>query len=75
MRIDYARKFSFFIRWLLYVQLLREKNRCGLVWAVGINLPELPIKMTKLKTKQILQAQVHKHKLAQKKKQVTKDAS
>jgi len=29
--------------WLLYVQLLREKNRYGLVWAVGINPPELPV--------------------------------
>jgi len=26
-----ARKFSFFVMWLLYVQLLRGKNRYGLV--------------------------------------------
>jgi len=39
------KKSSFCIMWLLYVglQLLRRKNRCGLVWAVMINPPELPI--------------------------------
>jgi len=42
--MKYARKFSFFIMWLLYVQLLRgEKNRCGLVCAVMSNPPEMPI--------------------------------
>jgi len=29
MRKKYARKLSFFIMWLLYVQLLRGKNRYG----------------------------------------------
>jgi len=29
--------------WLLYVQLLRGQNRYGLVCAVMINPPELPI--------------------------------
>jgi len=29
--------------WLLYVQLLRGKKRYGLVRAVMINLPEMPI--------------------------------
>jgi len=43
MRIKCARNFLFFIVWLLYVQLLRGKNRYGLVWAVMINPPELPI--------------------------------
>ena len=33
----------FFIVWLLYVLLLRGKNRHGLVWAIMTNLPELPI--------------------------------
>jgi len=44
MRIKYARKFSFFILWLLYVglQLVSRKNRYGLVWAMMIN-PQLPI--------------------------------
>jgi len=32
-----------FIMWLLYVQLLVGQNRYGLVWAVMINPPELPI--------------------------------
>jgi len=32
-----------FIVWLLYVQLLWEQNRYGLVWAIMINPPELPI--------------------------------
>jgi len=32
-----------FIMWLLYVQLLRGQNRYGLVCAVMINPPELPI--------------------------------
>ena len=41
MRTNYARKFSFFMR-LLYVQLLGEENRYGLVCAVVINPPELP---------------------------------
>jgi len=31
MRMKYARTFSFLIMWLLYVQLLREKKRYGLV--------------------------------------------
>jgi len=31
MRMRYARTFSFFIIWLLYVQLLRGKKRYGLV--------------------------------------------
>ena len=44
-----ARKFLFFIMWLLYVQLLRGKKRYGLVCAVLINPPE----MTKLETKHI----------------------
>jgi len=29
--------------WLLFVQLLRRKNRYGLVWAIIISPPELPI--------------------------------
>ena len=29
--------------WLLYVQLLGEKSSYGIVWAVMINPPELPI--------------------------------
>jgi len=43
MRIKFATKFSFFNMWLLYVQLLSRKNRYGLVWAITINPPELPI--------------------------------
>ena len=43
MRMKYARKFSFFIMWLLYVQLLSTKNRYSLVWAIMINPPELPV--------------------------------
>jgi len=43
MRMKYARKFSFFIMWLLCVQLLSRKNRYGLVWAIKISPPELPI--------------------------------
>jgi len=39
----YARNFSFFIMWLLYVQLLSRKNRYGLVRSIMINPPELPI--------------------------------
>jgi len=31
--------FRFFIMWLLYAQLLRRKNRHGLVWAIMINPP------------------------------------
>ena len=45
-RIEYAnwvRKITFFIMWLLYVQLLVGQNSYGLVWAVMINLPEMPI--------------------------------
>jgi len=29
--------------WLLYVQLLEGQNRYGIVWALMINPPELPI--------------------------------
>jgi len=43
MRIKYARKFSFFVMWLLYVQLLSRKNIYGLVWAIMINPSDLPI--------------------------------
>jgi len=43
MRIKYARKLSFFIMWLLYVQLPSRKNRYGLVWTITINPHELPI--------------------------------
>ena len=43
MRIKYARKLSSFIMWLLHVQLLWGKYRYGLVCAVMINPPELPI--------------------------------
>jgi len=57
MRIKYAIKFSFSITWLLYVQLLRGKNRYGLIWAVVINPPELPIN-DEAQKKHILQAQV-----------------
>jgi len=42
MRKNYARRFSFFM-WLLYVQVLGEQNRYGLVCAIIIELPELPI--------------------------------
>jgi len=38
-----TRKLSYFIMWLLYLQLLREKKRYGLVWAVRINPPELTV--------------------------------
>jgi len=41
--MKYAGKLSFFVMWLLYVQLLVGQKRYGLVWAVMINLPELPI--------------------------------
>ena len=54
MRIKYARNFSFFILWLVYVHLLRGKNRYGHVWAVLINPPEL----SKLEMTHIWQAQV-----------------
>jgi len=43
MRIKYERKCSFFM-WLLYVQLLGGQNKYGVVCAVMINPPELPIK-------------------------------
>ena len=43
MRVKYAIKLSFFIMWLLYVQLLSTKKKYGLVWAVMIDPPELPI--------------------------------
>jgi len=43
MRIKYARKLSSFILWMLYVQLLEGQNRYGLVSAVTMNPPELPI--------------------------------
>ena len=42
---------------LLYVQLLRRKNKYGLVWVIVINPPELQW-TTNLETKDILQAQV-----------------
>jgi len=38
-----ARKLMFVIMWLLHVQLLKGQNRFGLVRAVTINPPELPI--------------------------------
>jgi len=77
MRINYARKLSIFIMWLLYVQLWVQ-NRGWLVWAVMINRPELP---TKLKMMHILQAQVcgcisaHPGLSHQKTKRETSDAS
>ena len=37
-----CKKFLYFNMWLLYVQLLRRKNRYRLVWAIMINQPELP---------------------------------
>ena len=43
MRINYARKIFVFFMWLLCVQLLRRKNRYGLVWAIMISPPELPV--------------------------------
>jgi len=48
------KKLPFFNMWLLYVQLLAEQNRYGLVWAIMINQPEL----TMLEMMHILQAQV-----------------
>ena len=42
MRIKYEEKISFFIMWLLYVQLIRGKKRYGLVWAIMTSTPELP---------------------------------
>ena len=39
-----VRKKTFvFIMWLLHVQIVGGQNRYRLVWAVMINLPELPI--------------------------------
>jgi len=43
MSIKYARKLSFFIMWLLYVQPLGGQNRYRLVWPVMIIQLELPI--------------------------------
>jgi len=43
MRMKYARKLLFFIKWLFYVQLLRGQNKYRLVWAVITNPLELPI--------------------------------
>jgi len=43
MRMKYARKPLFFIMWLLYVQLLTGQNGHGLVWAILIHPPGLPI--------------------------------
>ena len=43
MRMKYARKLSFFIMWLLDVQLLRGNKRYGPVWGVMINPLEMPI--------------------------------
>jgi len=57
MRMKYARNLSFFIMWLLYVQLLRGQNRYGIMWALMINPPELPI-MTKPEMMHILQTQM-----------------
>jgi len=54
--MKYARKLSFFIMWLLYVQVLREKDT-GLrepLWSIRLKCQL----MTKLETKHILQAQV-----------------